>query len=90
MPYDSPGLPANCLFINSLWKKHLCVLLNEFLKEHRTVQEQEATIGELRADFRATVAQLTARLEAQEAQIQKVRAHLEASKLTLQVVANDQ
>jgi len=66
------------------------MLLNEFLKEHRKVQQQEATIGELRADFRATVAQLTARLEAQEAQLQKVNAQLEASKPTPQVVANNQ
>ena len=30
------------------------MLLNEFLKEHRKVQEQEATITELKKDFRAT------------------------------------
>jgi hypothetical protein len=33
------------------------MLLNEFLKEHRKVQEQEATIEHLKKDFRATVAQ---------------------------------
>jgi hypothetical protein len=62
------------------------MLLNEFLKEHRKVQEQDrkaeeqdATIAELKKDFRATVAQLTARLEEQAAQIQKVGAHLAAA-----------
>ena len=32
------------------------MLLNEFLKAHRKAQEQEATITELKKDFRATVA----------------------------------
>jgi hypothetical protein len=63
------------------------MLLNEFLKAHRKVeeqarkvQEQEATIAELKKDFRATVAQLTARLEEQAAQIQNVSARLEVGK----------
>ena len=47
------------------------MLLNEFLKEHRKVEEQEATIAQLRKDFGATVAQLTARLDEQASQIQK-------------------
>ena len=64
------------------------MLLNEFLKEHRTVQEQGATIAELKKDFRATVAQLTARLEEQAAQIQKVSAHLEMNKPAPQMAAN--
>ena len=62
------------------------MLLNEFLKEHkkveeqaRKVQEQEATIAELKTDLGATVAQLTARIEEQAAQIQKVSAQLEVS-----------
>jgi hypothetical protein len=64
------------------------MLLNEFLKEHRKAQEQEATIAQLKKDFRATVAQLTTRLDEQAAQIQKVSAQLEASKPTPQVVNN--
>jgi hypothetical protein len=64
------------------------MLLNEFLKEHRKVQEQEATIAQLKKDFRATVAQLTTRLDEQAAQIQKVSAQLEASKPAPQVVKN--
>ena len=67
------------------------MLLNEFLKEHRTVQEQKATIAELKS----TVAKqekglqtVTARLEQQAAQIQKVSAQLEGSKPAPQVVEN--
>jgi predicted ribosome quality control (RQC) complex YloA/Tae2 family protein len=57
------------------------MLLNEFLKEHRKVEE-------LTKDFQATVAQLTARLNEQATQIQKVSAQLEASKPAPQVVNN--
>ena len=60
------------------------MLLNEFLKS----QQQEPTITELKKDFRATVAQLTARLEEQATQIQKVRVQMEASKAAPQTVAN--
>jgi hypothetical protein len=63
------------------------MLLNEFLKEHRKVaaqdrriQEHETTIAELKKDFRATVAQLTARLEEQQSQIQQATAQIEMSK----------
>src|SRR5437762_784280 len=71
------------------------MLLNEFLKEHHIVQEQQATITQLEStvaqqkkDFQATVAQLTARLDEQASQIQKVSAQLEASKPAPQVVVN--
>ena len=64
------------------------MLLNEFLKEHRKVQEQEATITQLNKDFRTTVTQLTARLDEQASQIQKVSAQLEANKPAPQVVNN--
>ena len=57
------------------------MLLNEFLKEHRKVEE-------LTKDFQATVAQLTARLDEQAAQIQKVNAQPEAGKPSPQVVNN--
>jgi len=66
------------------------MLLNEFLKAHRKAQQQEATITELKKDFRATVAQLTARLDEQATQIQKVRVQMEASKAAPQMVANSQ
>jgi hypothetical protein len=71
------------------------MLLNEFLKEHHTVQEQQATITQLEStvaeqkkDFQATVAQLTARLDEQASQIQRVSTQLEASKPAPQVVNN--
>ena len=67
------------------------LLLNEFLKEHKKVEEQQASIAELKS----TVAQqqkgmevLTAQLKEQAAQIQKVSAQLEASKPAPKVVAN--
>ncbi len=64
------------------------MLLNEFLKEHRKVEEQEATITQLKKDFEATVAQLAARLDEQASQIQKVGAQVEASKAVPKVVNN--
>jgi hypothetical protein len=64
------------------------MLLNEFLKEHRKVQEQEAMIAQLKKDFRATVVQLSTRLDEQAAQIQKVSARIKASKPAPQVVNN--
>ena len=79
------------------------MLLNEFLKEHRTVQElkstaakQEATIVQQQKDFRATAAQqreeiqaLTASLREQALQIQKVSAQLEIIKPAPQTVLNN-
>jgi len=71
------------------------MLLNEFLKEHKIVEEQQskidkqqANVAELKKDFRVTVAQLTARLEEQAAQIQKVSAQVELNKPTPRTVAN--
>jgi len=66
------------------------MLLNEFLKEHRKVEEQEATITQLKKDFGTTIAQLTMRLDEQATQIQKVRVQMEASKAAPQTVANSQ
>jgi uncharacterized coiled-coil protein SlyX len=67
------------------------MLLNEFLKEHKKVEEQQASI----ADLKSTVALqqkemqgLTAQLKEQAAQIQKVSAQLEASKATPKIIAN--
>ena len=60
------------------------MLLNEFLKEHRRFEEQEANIAELKS----TVGVLTAQLKEQAAQIQKVSAQLEARKPAAQVVNN--
>jgi septal ring factor EnvC (AmiA/AmiB activator) len=72
------------------------MLLNELLKEHRKVEEHQATITQLKStvaqqkkDFQATVAQLTARLDKQAAQIQQVSAQVEMSKPTPEMVVND-
>src|SRR5436190_1392473 len=66
------------------------MLLNEFLKEHKKVEEQQATITQLKKDFGATTAQLTARLNEQAAQIQKVSAQFELNKSAPQTVLNNQ
>ena len=55
------------------------MLLNEFLKEHRKVQELEST-----------VASLVATVKEQTAQIQKVSAQIELRKPASQMVVNDQ
>ena len=64
------------------------MLLNEFLKEHRKAEEQQATITQLKRDFRGIVTQLTTRLDEQAAQIQKMSAQLEATKPAPQMVNN--
>ena len=72
------------------------MLLNEFLKEHRKVQEQESTITQLTKDFRASVAQqqkeiqaLAATLKEQAEQIQKVSTQIEMSKPAQQMALNN-
>jgi hypothetical protein len=72
------------------------MLLNEFLKEHRKVEQQEATITQQRKDFEAAVAQqqkeiktLTATVKEQASQIEKVSAQLEMSKPAPQTVLNN-
>ncbi|HEV3100141.1 MAG TPA: tail fiber domain-containing protein [Candidatus Udaeobacter sp.] len=60
------------------------MLLNEFLKEHRQVQEQKATIVELKS----AVAQQQKQIEALSAGLQKVSAQLEANKPVPQVANN--
>ena len=72
------------------------MLLNEFLKEHRTVQEQGAKITRQRKDFEVASAQqqtqieaLTAMVKEQAAQIQKVSDQLELSKPAPQTVLNN-
>jgi uncharacterized coiled-coil protein SlyX len=64
------------------------MLLNEFLKEHRKVAEQEATIMQLKAELQATTTRQQKQIEALTAGLQKVSAQLEASKPAPQVVNN--
>jgi hypothetical protein len=69
--FNADGQPETLRFdsINAM-------LLNEFLKEHRKVQEQDATIAQLNQGMQV----LTAQLKAQAEQIQKVSARLELHK----------
>ena len=61
------------------------MLLNEFLKEHREVQEQKATI----AEFKKKIANLTATVKEQAAQIQKVSAELESNRRAQRTVVSN-
>ena len=60
------------------------MLLNEFLKEHRKRIEQDATINELRSQVEG----LSARLEKQAAEIQKVADQVAVSRTGPRLVAN--
>ncbi len=71
------------------------MLLNEFLKEHRTVQElkstvakQEAIIAKQQKGFKSKIAAQQKQIEALSDGLQKVSAQLEASKPAPQVVNN--
>ena len=90
--YDADGKPYTVRYeaVNAM-------LLNEFLKEHKTVQEQGATMTQQGKDFEAAIARqqkqieaLTATVKEQAAQIQKVSAQLEVSKAAPQTVLNNQ
>jgi len=59
------------------------MLLNEFLKEHKKMQEQSSTIAGLKKE----IASLTASVEEQAAQIQNVTSRLEPSRPTSQQLA---
>ena len=75
------------------------MLLNEFLKEHRKVEEQEAIIAQQRKDFGAELArqqkafeakfaQQQRQIEALTAAVQKVSDQVALSKPAPQLVAN--
>ena len=61
------------------------MLLNEFLKEHRKVEEQENTIAQLKSGMEA----LNKTVKEQASQIQKVSARLEMGRPAPQVVENN-
>ena len=91
---DAEGKPRSVRYeaVNAM-------LLNEFLKQHRKMQEQAATIGDLKSTVarqEAIIAQqqkgmeaVTARLDQQAAQIQKVSAQIEVGKPAPQTVLNN-
>jgi hypothetical protein len=61
------------------------MLLNEFLKEHRKVQEQETTIAQLKKEIDSVVAHA----KEQDSKIQKVSAQIDMSKAAPQMVVTD-
>ncbi len=61
------------------------MLLNEFLKEHRKVQEQEATIAQLKKDMENVLA----RLREHDTKIQRVSGQMQLRKPVPQVVSVD-
>jgi predicted ribosome quality control (RQC) complex YloA/Tae2 family protein len=64
------------------------MLLNEFLKEHRKNEEQEAMIAQLKQDFQSKLAEQQKQIEALTTGLQKVSVQLEASRPAPQVVNN--
>jgi uncharacterized coiled-coil protein SlyX len=61
------------------------MLLNEFLKEHRNVEEQQSTIAELKT----TVAQQQKQIEALTATVRKVSERVELRAPAAQIAANE-
>jgi Chaperone of endosialidase len=73
------------------------MLLNEFLKEHKKVEQQqrtivqlESTVAQQREGFEARLAQQQKQIEALTAGLQKVSAQLEVSKTARRTVQNSQ
>ena len=73
------------------------MLLNEFLKEHRRVEELKSAMAQQREDFEAAIVQqrkateaLVARVNEQEAQIQKVSAKTEVGNSGSQMLVENQ
>ena len=76
------------------------MVLNEFLKEHRKVQQQEETVTQIKSTMakqEAIIAQqqkeitvVTASLKEQASRIEKVSAQFQVSKPAWKLVVNDQ
>ena len=73
------------------------MLLNEFLKEHRSVEKLKSAMAQQRKDFEEAIVQqqktteaLVARLNEQEARIQKVSAQVEMRKSGSQMLVENQ
>ena len=67
------------------------MLLNEFLKEHGTVEELKSTVARQEASAaqqQKEIQALTAALKAQAAQVQKVSDQVKAQAIAPRVVAN--
>ena len=90
--YDRDGNPYTVRYdaVNAM-------LLNEFLKEHRRVEELTSAIAKQRKDFEAAIVHqqktteaLVTRLNEQEARIQKVSAQVEMRKSGSQMLVENQ
>jgi hypothetical protein len=66
------------------------MLLNEFRKEHRRVEDSEATVVQQQKSFQSKLAEQEKQIEALASGLQKVTAQIEASKAAPQMVANSQ
>ena len=64
------------------------MLLNEFLKEHRTVQELKSTVQKQQNDFQSKLAEQQGQIEALTMGLQKVSAQVEMSHPAPQTVLN--
>jgi Chaperone of endosialidase len=65
------------------------MLLNEFLKEHRKVQELETTVAQQQQSFQSRLAEQERQIEALASGLQKVSAQLKTSKLKPKVIARN-
>ena len=65
------------------------MLLNEFLKQHRKVEQQDATIARQQKEFASKIALQQKQIEALTAGLQKVSAQIEASKPATQMATNN-
>ncbi len=65
------------------------MLLNEFLKEHRKVQDLEATVAQQQKDFQSRLADQEKQIEALASGLQKVSAQVEMSSSPPRVVATN-
>ena len=61
------------------------MLLNEFLKEHRKVQELEATVAEQKKEMQV----LTRRVEEQAAEIQKIGTKVDLNEAGSRTIASN-
>jgi hypothetical protein len=66
------------------------MLLNEFLKQHRKVEAQEATITQLKQDFQSKFAEQQKQIKALTSGLEKVNNQLELSKAAPRTVDNNQ
>jgi len=81
---DEEGKPATLRFLNIK-----AMMLNELLKEHKKVEQQKATIAQLKKDFQTTVAQQQKQIESLTAGLQKVSAQLETKNFVTQRLVRD-